>query len=381
MSQPYYYRPAQRSHNPVGTVVLVFLGALLAVVLVWRLWPLGDRPPGADPNATPRVITPRGDLSQDEKTNIDLFKSASPAVVFVHSTSHARGIDLADYEIRGSGSGFVWDEKGRIVTNYHVVKDATEVSVTLPDHSTWNVTQVAVDPDNDLAVLWTDAPRDRLHPLPIGESSKLLVGQKVYAIGNPFGLDNTLTTGIISALGRQMHSPSGRTISNVIQTDAAINPGNSGGPLLDSAGRVIGVNTAIISPSKGSVGIGFAIPIDVANRVVPKLIRYEKNVSPSLGIDPAPEQVLKKRGIKGVLILNVRPDGPAAKAGLRPTQYDERGRLQWGDIITAIEGKAVTSPTQLNEVLDQYEVGQTVKLTILRDLRQEMEASVTLGAS
>src|SRR5262249_2224381 len=165
MSQPYYYRPAPRSHHPVLTVILAFLGVLLAVVLVWRLWPLGS--PGADPAAAPRAVTARGDLAQDEKTNIEIFKNAAPAVVFVHSISHATATLLAERETPGSGSGFVWDEKGRLVTNSHVVKGASNITVTLPDHTTWNVPQVAVDPDNDLAVLWTDAPRDRLHPLPI----------------------------------------------------------------------------------------------------------------------------------------------------------------------------------------------------------------------
>ena len=184
---------------------------------------------------------------------------------------------------QGSGTGFVWDEKGRIVTNAHVVRDANKIRVTLADGSTWNVTQVNYDEDRDLAVLWTDAPLAKLKPLPIGESGKLQVGQRVYAIGNPFGLDQSLTSGIISALGRSMESRTGRTIRGVIQTDAAINPGNWGGPLLDSSGRVIGVNAAILSASGAWAGIGFAIPIDEANRVVPRLIRFEKDARPSHG--------------------------------------------------------------------------------------------------
>jgi S1-C subfamily serine protease len=382
MSQSYYSRPAPQSRSPVGAVVITFLLTLLVVIAVWRFWPFGGGGQGFDPDAKPRLVTPRGDLAEDEKANIEIFKNAAPSTVFVHSLSKTRDFSLQEHDVHGSGSGFVWDEKGHIVTNYHVVKGATAVYVTLSDkdHTRALVTQWAVDQDTDLAVLFTDAEaRSLLTPLLIGESSKLQVGQKVFAIGNPFGLDNTLTTGIVSALGRHMQAPSGKTQSGVIQTDAAINPGNSGGPLLDSAGRVIGVNTAIISPSKGSVGIGFAIPIDVVNRVVPRLIRNEKRVPPSLGIEPAPEIVLKKKEIQGVLILNVIPGGPAEKAGLQRTYYDDSGRLHWGDIIQAVEGKTVRDAASLDAVLDEFEVGQNVRVTIRRDLAKKMDVTVTLG--
>lgn len=385
-SSPYLPPPRRvgRPQNNTASTIALILLITVAVLLIVRLWPfgnlLGPRQPGPDASAVARPITPRGDLAMDEQATIELFKRSAPSVVHVHSVRRET-FRQDEVESQGSGSGFVWDEKGRIVTNHHVVKGASEIYVTLSDHSTWNVTQVSFDEDNDLAVLWTDAPRERLKPLPIGESSKLLVGQKAFAIGNPFGLDNTLTTGIISALGREMKAPTNRVIKGVIQTDAAINPGNSGGPLLDSAGRLIGVNTAIITPSKGSVGIGFAIPVDEVNRVVPRLIRHEKRITPSLGIDPADDHIVQKLGKNGVLILNVTKGGPAERAGLRPTLRSVGGKIRWGDVITAADGAAVRTRAELLSVLDNHEVGDTVRLTILRDPDHKMEIDITLGAS
>jgi len=217
-----------------------------------------------DLNALPRAITPRGDLAEEEKTTIALFRQASPSVV--HITTLAVRQDAFSLDVfqipQGTGSGFVWDNQGRIVTNFHVIRDADAAQVTLADHSSWKARLVGAYPDKDLAVLMVDAPKDRLHPIAIGTSHDLQVGQRLFAIGNPFGLDQSLTTGIISALGREIESVNRRAIKDMIQTDAAINPGNSGGPLLDSSGRLIGVNTAIYSPSGASAGIGFAIPVD-----------------------------------------------------------------------------------------------------------------------
>src|SRR5262245_18717761 len=361
--------------------ILLFLIILLLADRLWHLrWPRGES--GPDPTATARTVTPRGDLAEDEKATIEIFKNAKGSVVNITSIGVQRSpfsFDILKIP-RGSGTGFVWDEKGRIVTNYHVVQGASAVQVTLSDHSTWSAYQIRFDEDKDLAVIWTDAPKDRLKPLPIGKSAELQVGQKVFAIGNPFGLDQTLTTGIISALGREMESVSGRTIKGVIQTDAAINPGNSGGPLLDSAGHLIGVNAAIIRPSGSSAGIGFAIPSDEVNRVVPLLIRNEKIARPSLGITTVPDQVAQQRGIDGVIILNVDATGPAAKAGLRPTRRDDRGRIRWGDVIIAIDGKHVATANELTAVLaENYEVGQQVTVTILRD-GEEMDKQMTLTA-
>lgn len=361
---------------------------LLAVVafLIWRFWPGIEhgvfRERGGDKTAAPRVVTPRGSLAEDEKSTIALFKAAAPSVVNVTNLSVYR--DRFSLNVQrvphGTGSGFVWDEKGRIVTNYHVIKGASAIQVTLADHSTWDVYQAKYDADKDLAVLWTDAPADRLQPLPLGESSKLQVGQKVFAIGNPFGLDQTLTTGIISALNREIEAETGQTIKGMIQTDAAINPGNSGGPLLDSAGLLIGVNTAILSPSGSSAGIGFAIPVDEVNRVVPRLIRFEKSARPSLGITPAPDQWARQMGIKGVIILDVTPNGPAAKAGLRPTRRDDFGRIRWGDVITAIDDHAVSASKEYFSVLEEnYEIGQQVTVTYERG-DEENKVKLTLTA-
>ncbi|MBX9680235.1 MAG: trypsin-like peptidase domain-containing protein [Gemmataceae bacterium] len=360
--------------SPAAVAVLYILFFALAGVTFWRLWHI-DRTPdlGPDPNAVPRTVAARGDLAEDEKSTIELFKSSSPSVVHIRSIqsrSNQFGFQMNKVE-SGSGTGFVWDEKGRIVTNYHVVKGAQELQVTLADHSTWKAYQVNYDESKDLAVVWTDAPKERLRPLPVGESAKLLVGQKVFAIGNPFGLDQTLTTGVISALGREIESVGGQAIKNVVQTDAAINPGNSGGPLLDSAGRLIGVNTAIISPSGSSAGIGFAIPVDEVNRVVPRLIRNQKDVRPGLGITEVPEQLAKKRGVDGVIILNVVPGGPAEKAGLRPTRRDPRGRIHWGDVIVAIDDHPVHSPNELFEYLESnYEIGNQVNVSVERQGEQ-----------
>ena len=373
----------RRFFNGAGALSWILL-FLIILLLADRLWhfraPRGDS--GPDPTATARTVTPRGDLAEDEKATIEIFKNARGSVVNITSIGVQRSpfsFDVMKIP-RGSGTGFVWDEKGRIVTNYHVVQGASAVQVTLSDHSTWSAYQIRFDEDKDLAVLWTDAPKNQLKPLPVGKSADLQVGQKVFAIGNPFGLDQTLTTGIISALGREMESVSGRTIKGVIQTDAAINPGNSGGPLLDSAGRLIGVNAAIISPSGSSAGIGFAIPVDEVNRVVPRLIRNEKNVRPGLGITPVPDQIARQRGVEGVIVLNVDPDGPAAKTGLRTTRRDERGRIRWGDVITAVDGKKVSSANELAALLEEnYEIGQQVVLTIERD-GEEKEVRLTLTA-
>ncbi|MCS7044754.1 MAG: trypsin-like peptidase domain-containing protein [Gemmataceae bacterium] len=377
-----YRQTEQRSNG--GSWILALLVVAVGLLVgdrIWRLW--STRPvPVEDPTAQPRPVTPRGDLAEDEKTTIAIFKAAKDSVVNISSIALRR--DRFSFDIlkipAGSGTGFVWDEQGRIVTNYHVVKGAGAVEVTLSDHSQWNATHVAFDEDKDLAVLWTDAPKERLKPLPLGRSSELQVGQKVFAIGNPFGLDHTLTTGIVSALGREMESISGRTIKGVIQTDAAINPGNSGGPLLDSSGRLIGVNTAIVSPSGSSAGIGFAIPVDEVNRVVPRLIRKQAVARPSLGITPVPDSIARQRGVQGVIILNIEPGGPAAKAGLLPTRRDQFGRIRWGDVIIAVDGTEVQSWNDLDSLLEEnYRVGQEIVVTILR-AGQQLDVRLKLAA-
>jgi S1-C subfamily serine protease len=321
-----------------------------------------------DPDAEPRLVTARGDLAEDEKNTVDIFRSASPSVVYITSIELRRSFfSLNVYEIpQGTGSGFIWDKEGRIVTNYHVIGDANRVEVTLADQTTWKGVLVGAAPDKDIAVLQISAPPERLVPIPIGRSDDLLVGQKVFAIGNPFGLDHTITAGIVSALGREINAVTGRTIQGVIQTDAAINPGNSGGPLLDSAGRLIGVNTAIYSPSGGSSGIGFAIPVGVVSRFVPEIIRHGKVIRPGLGVSLANEQITNRLDIKGVLIISVQPGSSADRAGLRGTRQIGGG-VVLGDIIQSINDKDIASYDDLRNELDRYKVGDTVSLGIIRD--------------
>ncbi|MBN2562972.1 MAG: trypsin-like peptidase domain-containing protein [Phycisphaerae bacterium] len=336
---------------------------------------------GGGPKGTPRAITPRGDLAEDEKTTINLFERASPSVTYITSLAHRRDFfGLNVYEIpQGTGSGFVWDEQGHIVTNFHVIKDASSLEVTLADHSTYKATVVGADPSKDLAVLRISAPPGQLAPIPIGTSSDLQVGQKVFAIGNPFGLDQTLTTGIVSALGRTIPSFDGRTIDGVIQTDAAINPGNSGGPLLDSAGRLIGVNTQIASPSGASAGIGFAVPVGIVNRVVPQLIEHGRVVRPLLGINVVDDSITRRLGLEGVLIGGIAEHGGAEAAGLRGTRQAPSGNVILGDIITKIDDDPVSSHDQLLTALEKHHVGDTVTVTFVRD-GQTRTAEITLEA-
>ncbi len=355
---------------------------VIFVVLFASGWVLYQsfQPSLHDPDAVPRAVLARGDLAADEQNTIEVFKSAAPSVVFITSIALRRNLfSLNVYEIpRGTGSGFVWDKQGRIVTNYHVIAGASRLEVTLADHSTWKAVLVGAAPDRDLAVLQISAPKNKLFPLAIGESDNLLVGQKVFAIGNPFGLDQTLTTGVVSALGREIKSVTGRVISDVIQTDAAINPGNSGGPLLDSAGRLIAVNTAIYSPSGFSSGVGFAVPVHEVNRVVPQLIRHGRVIKPGLGVTLAPPSLARQFGLTGVLILNVLPGSSAEKAGLIPTRQ-VRGGLILGDSILAVNGIRVDDFNSLRDELEKFKIGDIVSLTLLRDGMEE-RVDVTLEA-
>jgi len=333
-----------------------------------------------DPVATPHAVTARGDLAADEQNTIDIFKNTSPSVVNITTIALRRDLfSLNAIEIpQGTGSGFIWDDQGRVVTNYHVISDANRIQVTMADNSTWKAVLIGAAPDKDLAVLQIDAPKHLLKAIPIGESQNLLVGQKVFAIGNPFGLDQTMTSGIISALGREIKAITGRMIRDMIQTDAAINPGNSGGPLLDSAGRLIGVNTAIYSPSGAYAGIGFAVPVEEINQVIPQLIRHGKLIRPGIGASLADIRVAKRLGLEGALIINIETDGPAHKAGLRPTE--QRGsEIFLGDVISEIEGKKVRSYDDIRTELERFQVGDEVTLTIIRD-GKSMQVRLRLGA-
>ena len=326
-----------------------------------------------------RTITPGHGLTTQELANIQLFENAAPSVCFI-TTSNVR----TDYftrnsmEIpRGSGSGFIWDDKGHIITNYHVIQGADRATVTLSDRSTWQATLVGKAPEKDLAVLRIEVPADQLYPIPVGTSENLRVGQSVYAIGNPFGLDQTLTTGIVSALGREIESVAGIPIRDVIQTDAAINPGNSGGPLLDSSGRLIGVNTAIYSPSGASAGIGFSIPVDVVSWVVPELIEYGMVKRPSMGVELARSQIVNRLGLEGALVIDVIENSGADIAGIRPTMRDRRGGIIYGDLIVGIGDESITSNNDLILALEKYEAGDIIKVRLRRD-DKEIEVDLQL---
>ena len=331
--------------------------------------------------AQPREVGARGPLDPDESATIDLFQRASPAVVFITSIDVRRDFFSmrATQVPRGSGTGFLWDRQGNVVTNYHVIAQAVAYRVTLADRSTWQASVVGVAPSKDLAVLRIDAPQEVLQPLSIGTSSDLLVGQKVLAIGNPFGLDRTLTTGVISALGREIDSMAGFPIRDVIQTDAAINPGNSGGPLLDSAGRLVGVNTQIVSPSGAYAGIGFAIPVDTVNWVVPELLTRGRIERPTLGIRMLTARQMRGLDIDGALVIEVVPGSGAARAGLRGTSQDRRGRVLLGDVIVEVEGTPIRSTDDLALSLERHRPGDVVSVVVVRDGRRET-VEVRLGA-
>ena len=358
-------------------------GVWLTGVLASMLLSCNASPPSPSRSApTPSIAsaTPAeaeaatdAELGAEEQANIALFERLSPSVVYVTNLAERRvgfSMDVATIP-QGSGSGFVWDKKGTIVTNFHVVKDAQNVQVTLSDGSVWAAKPVGFEPDKDLAVISIDAPADKLTPIPVGRSGDLRVGQKVLAIGNPFGFDHTLTTGIISGLDREIQAMTGRPIQGVIQTDAAINPGNSGGPLLDSRGRLIGINTAIYSPSGAYAGIGFAVPVDTVGRLLPEILKDGKATKPGLGVQIASSAVTRRLQIEGVLILRVVPGGPADRIGLRPTARADDGSVVLGDILVGLNGKPLKDADDLYRALDPLKVGDKVTLEVLRDGKTE----------
>lgn len=384
--------PQQQSHTSRSSFsngLLLFCVLVLAAVVLWQnvgrpiLAPSEAKPPARDVDSSPSAlhptdtpapqvdappVVPRGNLAEDEQATMKLFAAASPAVV--HIMTHTVERDFFSLNVmevpQGSGTGFVWDQQGHVVTNFHVIEGASGAQVALGDHSTWTAELVGIAPDKDLAVLKIDAPVERLHPLPVGTSYDLGVGQKTFAIGNPFGLDQTLTTGVISALGREIESRGGRPIKDVIQTDAAINPGNSGGPLLDSSGRLIGMTTAIVSPSGAYAGIGFAIPVDTIRWGVRQLIANGKLIRPGLAISVAPDSWMERIGKEGVLVLSVEERSTAERAGLQPTKRDRRGNVYLGDIITAVDGQPVHSTNELLDAFERHKPGDQITLTVLR---------------
>jgi len=369
MSQSLY--PVSREPNPpyresgltkvLAVLLLIVAGALVFTVVQQR------RQSPHYVSFEPRPVSQRPDdkLGADEQSTIDVFSKFSRSVVHITSLETRRDrmtLDVTEIP-QGTGSGFVWDQDGHIVTNFHVVQGGDRASVTLNDNTTYPATIVGQAPDKDIAVLHIDAPPQKLLPLPLGQSATLKVGQKVLAIGNPFGLDQTLTTGVVSGLGREIKSVTQRSIFDVIQTDASINPGNSGGPLLDSSGRLIGINTAIYSPSGANAGIGFAVPVDSVNAIVPQLLKYGKVARPGLGINTVSDQFTMQQGIDGVVILSIKPGGAAEQAGLTGAKQ-EVGGIRLGDVIVNIDGVDVHRFSDMSRVLDAHKVGDQLDITV-----------------
>ena len=313
--------------------------------------------------------------STDEQNNIEVYRTLSPGVVFIHSTSYARDFFGFVEPQEGSGSGSILDQQGNILTNYHVIEGAQKLSVSMGGKKDYSAVVVGGDPDTDLAVIrLTEKPAGQLTVVPLGDSDRLVVGQKVLAIGNPFGLDRTLTTGVISGLQRPLRARNNRLIEGAIQTDASINPGNSGGPLLDSHGRMIGINSQILSPSGSSAGVGFAVPVSIAKRVVPQLLQNGRVRRPKLGISTRDVTSLRNQidlpVDDGVLIYQVARGGGAATAGLRGVQQTETGDVELGDIIVGIDNEKVANSDDLFRVLDKHQIGDTVQVQIWRDGRR-----------
>jgi len=364
---------------------LVVLGiTVLLAVALWRSWPGSGLRFGGDGgrDAAPRAVVARGELASDEQSTIELFERSRDSVVFITTRQQVQDYWTRNvFSVpRGTGSGFMWDDAGHVITNFHVIQGASEATVRLADGRDYKAGLVGTSPAHDIAVLRIGVGFKRPPPVPVGTSEDLKVGQKVFAIGNPFGLDWTLTTGIISALDRALPSDSGATIDHLIQTDAAINPGNSGGPLLDSAGRLIGINTAIFSPSGASAGIGFAVPVDTVNRVVPQIIRQGRYIRPALGIeidDRLNQRIGRMLQREGVFVLRVASGSAAEAAGLRGARIAQDGSFVPGDVIVGIEGQAVSGVGEMLGRLDDFGVGDTVRVDLLRD-GQEISVPVTL---
>jgi 2-alkenal reductase len=341
----------------------LFLAVIAAVLVALTLSNIRYSP---WTNTSARTVDQRGPLSDAERANIELFERVSPSVVQVAAQSAAANPLAEDGEGaagEASGTGFVWDNAGHVVTNNHVVQNASEVAVRFASGEVAQAEIIGVAPNYDLAVLRIKSARQLPPPVALGSSTELKVGQSAFAIGNPFGLDQSLTSGIISALKRRLPTSSGREISNVIQTDTAINPGNSGGPLLDSAGRLIGVNTAIISPSGSSAGIGFAIPADIVNRVVPELIKNGRVPTPGIGIVAASEAVSTKLGVEGVIVVRTAPGSPAERAGIRGVDL---GSGAIGDVIVQADGKPVHRLSDLTDQIEQVGAGKSIRISVKR---------------
>lgn len=355
-------------------IMLAFSAAVIAVASIVGLYFVTNLfAPGGDPTVLAETVT--ADISDpasvsDEQNSIEVYRAIAPGVAFINTTSYTQDWWGFVQEGKGNGSGSVIDKQGHILTNYHVIEGAQKISVNFGGEQVFPATVVGGDPDTDLAVLKIDPPAN-LTVVPLGNSDDLSVGQKVLAIGNPFGLDRTLTTGVISGLQRPIRARNGRPIDAAIQTDASINPGNSGGPLLDKYGRMIGINSQILAPAGGSVGVGFAVPVNTAKRVIPQLIEFGKVQRPNIRVDGVGAEQLVDSGIKlpvekGLVLYSVNRGGPAAQAGLRGLSRDGTGRLVLGDIITKIDGQEIGNLDDLYRTLDKKKIGETVEAEVFR---------------
>ncbi len=376
--------PLPTARRPATTVPAWLVAVLLISVTALMMRNAGMLP-GFSPRAAtePRSVTPRGNLAADEQSTIEIFRKASPSVVHITTLTRRRDrLSLNVTEIpEGTGTGFIFDDAGHIVTNYHVIRSAQGAKVSLADNSSWSAKLVGYEPNKDLAVLKIDVPAERLRKIDIGASSDLQVGQKVFAIGCPFGLDQTLTTGVISGLGREIESIGGLPIEGVIQTDAAINPGNSGGPLLDSSGRLIGVNTMIVSESGVYSGVGFAVPVDIVNLVVPELITYGRIERAVLGVSLFEDSITRRLGIpQGALVRDVFQNGGAAKVGILPTFEDEDGNIHLGDVLVDVGDRPIRSTLDLLKALDGRKPGESIRVVLERN-GKSVVVSVQLQAA
>jgi S1-C subfamily serine protease len=365
------FRISARQILAIALLSALFAAGTIAVVdrMANRLQPSGS----AFSETAPKGVTDPASAT-DEQNNIEIYRTLSPGVVNVHSTSFARDFMGFVEPQEGSGSGSVIDQDGDILTNYHVIEGATKLAVSFGGQKNYAAKLIGGDPDTDLAVIrLLERPKEPLTIISLGDSDKLDVGQKVLAIGNPFGLDRTLTTGVISGLQRPIRARNNRPIEGAIQTDASINPGNSGGPLLDSHGRMIGINSQILSPSGASAGVGFAVPVNIAKRIVPQLIRSGEVRRPKLGIGTRDVEALKNLDLPvsdGVIILQVAPGEAAANAGLRGVTQTENGDFEIGDIIVGIDNEKVRNNDDLYRILDKHQIGDTVQLQVFRDGRR-----------
>ncbi len=358
-------------------LVIALASALFAVGGVMAFQQIANHfqpPSSAFSVSSPSSVTDPS-LASDEQNNIEVYKTIAPGVVYIQSTTTVRDFfGLFSEPVEGAGSGSIIDDQGDILTNYHVIANAEKLTVSFGGGKNYPAKVVGRDPDTDLAVIrLLESPKEQMTVVPLGDSDRLIVGQKVLAIGNPFGLDRTLTTGVISGLQRPIRAQNGRQIEGAIQTDASINPGNSGGPLLDSHGRMIGINSQIESPSGASAGVGFAIPVNIAKRIVPQLVRNGYVQRPKLGINPRDVESLSGQVrlpvSYGVLIWAVQPGGAAANAGLRGLVQTENGDVELGDIIIAIDGEKVSNNDDLLKILDKHQVGETVSVEVMRSGR------------